>query len=505
MARCDAEKGLRVTGGSAVTNRFEYNGQSAIEQSNSQTMPMEVGVMVGMRDVARKAGVSVSTVSLVVNQTGYVSATMRAKVEAAMHALNYVPNELARNLYHDRTNVVGVIVPTIRHPFFATLTAGLQRRLFDAGFRTIVCSTADMGGGEEQYVDMLRRHMMDGLVMGGHTAHPADYWTSIRRPVVAFDRYLGASIPSIGSDHEQGGELAATMFALSGVRHVVEIGGPRSQYNDLLTAQMAAAHASPASASEAAAMSGRGVRDIIGDRSTFPPIRYHLAFEQTLDVAGIRWDYLEVPEVSDFAGYEAAAREAFNRFPEADAIVAPDMAAAFCVQEALRRGIRIPDQMQIMAYDGTYVTDLAGMRITSILQDFDALTDVVSRRMIDAIAGAEAQEAQEKRQASEEKNGKAAAEDRDAAAAQKDDAPRIGADGDSDVTTDDAGDDAVDGAADGAVDGAVDGVASDGAQDARLAGVVADMVPMRVKLGETTRMTEAVHQLLFGAESARTD
>ena len=69
--------------------------------------------MVGMRDVAKEAGVSLSTVSLVVNKTGYVSDDMRARVKAAMKELNYVPNELARNLYKNRTNLVGVIVPRI--------------------------------------------------------------------------------------------------------------------------------------------------------------------------------------------------------------------------------------------------------------------------------------------------------------------------------------------------------------------------------------------------------
>ena len=67
--------------------------------------------MVGMRDVAKAAGVSLSTVSLVVNNTGYVSADMRAKVESAMRQLNYIPNELARNLYRNRTNTIGVIMP----------------------------------------------------------------------------------------------------------------------------------------------------------------------------------------------------------------------------------------------------------------------------------------------------------------------------------------------------------------------------------------------------------
>ena len=175
--------------------------------------------MVGMRDVAKEAGVSLSTVSLVVNKTGYVSDDMRARVKAAMKELNYVPNELARNLYKNRTNLVGVIVPTIRHPFFATLTAHLQRELAAQGLRTMLCSTADAENGEVEYVDMLRRHMMDGIIVCSHTTHPNDYWTSIHRPIVAFDRVLGGGIASIGSDHEQGGRLMAHMLVNTGAHH----------------------------------------------------------------------------------------------------------------------------------------------------------------------------------------------------------------------------------------------------------------------------------------------
>ena len=189
--------------------------------------------MVGMRDVARKAGVSLSTVSLVVNGTGYVSAEMRGRVEAAMRELDYIPNELARNLYSGRTSLIGVIVPTIRHPFFSTLTASLQRAFAARGLRTMLCSTADAEGGEVEYVDMLRRRMMDGIVMGAHTSHAPGYWSSIGRPVVAFDRYLGEGISSVGSDHEQGGRLVADLLVRTGARHVVTLGGPRAQFHDL--------------------------------------------------------------------------------------------------------------------------------------------------------------------------------------------------------------------------------------------------------------------------------
>ena len=119
--------------------------------------------MVGMRDVAKAAGVSLSTVSLVVNNTGYVSADMRAKVESAMRQLNYIPNELARNLYRNRTNTIGVIMPTIAHPFFSTLTAHLQREFAARDLKTLLCSTADTDKGESEYIDMLQRHMMDSI------------------------------------------------------------------------------------------------------------------------------------------------------------------------------------------------------------------------------------------------------------------------------------------------------------------------------------------------------
>lgn len=325
--------------------------------------------MVGMRDVAKEAGVSLSTVSLVVNKTGYVSDDMRARVEAAMKELNYVPNELARNLYKNRTNLVGVIVPTIRHPFFATLTAHLQRELAAQGLRTMLCSTADAENGEVEYVDMLRRHMMDGVIVCSHTTHPNDYWTSIHRPIVAFDRVLGGGIASIGSDHEQGGRLMAHMLVNTGAHHVVMIGGPRDQFFDL-------------------AAQGDVPDDFDLHKTTFPTIRYYLALEQALKAAGVRYEYVEAGNVEDFQGYKNAVNAVLNRMPVdgVDAVVSSDIGAALCVREAMRRHISIPRDLQIIAYDGTYLTDLAGMKMTAVAQNFDKIAQVAVGNIVRAIA-----------------------------------------------------------------------------------------------------------------------
>lgn len=325
--------------------------------------------MVGMRDVAKKAGVSLSTVSLVVNKTGYVSDDMRERVQHAMSVLNYVPNELARNLYHNRTNMVGVIVPTIRHPFFSTFTAHLQHALAARGLRTMLCSTADEENGEIEYIDMLRRRMMDGIVMSGHTSHAPDYWTSIHRPIVAFDRVLGEGIASIGSDHEQGGRLIADLLIRTGARHVAMIGGPREQFFDL----DALGEAEPESFD-------------LG-KTTFPTVRYYLTLEQELTRAGVRYDYVEAGEVMDFDGYYRAVEHVLdNAGPDGvDAVVSSDIGAAFCIREALRRGISVPRDLQIVGYDGTYLTDVAGMKMTAAAQDFSAIAEAVVGRITQAI------------------------------------------------------------------------------------------------------------------------
>lgn len=360
--------------------------------------------MVGMRDVAKRVGASVSTVSLVVNGTGYVSDEMRKRVQDAMDALGYIPNELARNFYRDRTDLVGVIVPTIRHPFFATLVAALQRVFSARGMRVVLCSVADTGKDESEYIDMLRRHMMDGIVMAAHTRHPADYWTSIGRPVVAFDRYLGEGVPSVRSDHEEGGRIVARTLLASGVRHVAMIGGPRAQFHDLSDGELTDGGRAASS-------------DAQHPESTFPTVRYYLALEHELDAAGVANEYVEAGGVDDFAGYVAAVRALFERrarvdvgggdggdgmtaehggvapdatdaaVPPVDAIVGNDVVAALAVQEAAKRGIRVPDDLQIVAYDGTYLADAAGVKLTAVAQDFGAIASAIVGRMIALIGG----------------------------------------------------------------------------------------------------------------------
>ena len=145
--------------------------------------------MARIKDVAREAGVAASTVSLVLNNKGYVSAATRRKIEAAMEKLRYVPSEVARNLSLSRTKTVGVIVPSVSHPFFSELLESLESALYALGYKTLLCCTKEKDNAERAFLDMLRRKTMDGIIMGAHTLDTALY-ANLDRPIIAFDRFL---------------------------------------------------------------------------------------------------------------------------------------------------------------------------------------------------------------------------------------------------------------------------------------------------------------------------
>lgn len=291
--------------------------------------------MARIKDVAKLAGVSTSTVSLVFNNKGYVSAATRAKVEAAVKALHYVPSEVGRNLSLNRTNLIGVIIPDVAHPFFAALLHEIEIALYDYGYKTMICSTGEKKNAELAFLEMLRRHTMDGLIIGAHALHIENY-QHIDLPVIAFDRYLCDEIPIVRADHHQGGQMAAEALLRRHPRHVVQITGSPTVHTT--------AH------------------------------EHEDIFAGCIEKAGIPLDNIIMPanafRPEDFA---AAAHEIFERYPDVDAISGADLGAICALREAIRRGRRCPEDLSIVAYDGTYLTRLGPQILTAVVQPVPAL------------------------------------------------------------------------------------------------------------------------------------
>ena len=171
--------------------------------------------MASIRDVAKKAGVGVGTVSRALNGTGYVAEDTKAKILAMAAELDYQPNELARNLFRNRTGIIGIVVPDMENPFFSKLLKHMEIQLYKNGYKAMICNTIEISNREQDFIDMLRQNVMDGIITGAHSLQDYAY-LNLNKPVVAMDRNLGPDIPIIHSDHKAGGRMAARLLVSQG-------------------------------------------------------------------------------------------------------------------------------------------------------------------------------------------------------------------------------------------------------------------------------------------------
>ena len=157
-----------------------------------------------MKDVAREAGVALGTVSKVFNGIP-VGDSYRTKVEAAAQKLGYQVNQYARGLRANKTYTVAVILPSVDHPFFASLAQSLCTSLAQRNHRMLLYVTASRPDMEQLCVDMVRQNRVDGII--GLTYNPLKIDDDL--PFVSIDRSFTSDIPCVASDNYNGGRMAA--------------------------------------------------------------------------------------------------------------------------------------------------------------------------------------------------------------------------------------------------------------------------------------------------------
>ncbi len=304
--------------------------------------------MVTITDVARLAGVSKNTVSRYLNERGYISDKTRRAIASAIDELHYQPNQIARSLYTRRTNLVGLVIPNVEHPFFAAVTSRIEDELDSRGYKMILCNTLHSTRKERQYIDMLTANKVDGIIIGSHSID-IDY-SEVAAPVVALDRYLADDIPVVASDHAEGGRIAAQAFI---DRHCHKV------------AQLVA--------------SGR-VRT--------PSNLRHEAFANAMRLNGITCITHELQlNQFQYSTYIETAKQVLDEYPGLDGVFSADPVAVAVQQEALRRGMCVPDDLFVYGYDGTYLAEAVYPQLPSIAQDYSALARQVVEVLLLQIAG----------------------------------------------------------------------------------------------------------------------
>jgi LacI family transcriptional regulator len=292
-----------------------------------------------IKEVAAQAGVSLGTVSNVLNRPEQVSQRTRARVEAAIAALGFVRNESARQLRSGRSRTIAFVVLDGGNPFFTDVARGVQLVADAAGMAVFLCNSGDDQRRQAAYVDLLEEQRVGGMLITPLDGDEKRIELLRQRgmPVVVVDRAAGPDRCSVTVDDLLGGELAVTHLLDAGHRRIAFIGGPTGigQVADRL----------------------RGARDTI---ARFPDA----------DLAVLETTALNVAE-GRRAGERLAGLPASRR-PTA-AFCANDLLALGLLQQMVSLGKRVPDDLAIVGYDDIEFASAAAVPLSSVSQPRELL------------------------------------------------------------------------------------------------------------------------------------
>ena len=290
--------------------------------------------MATIREVAERAGVSYATVSHVINNTRLVSPETRARVLAAMEALNYRPNALARSLRQGKTHTIGLVLPDSANPFFAEISRSIEDEAFKKGYSVFLCNTELDTQRELFYVDVLSKKQVDGIIFvaAGDQADSLDFLLRQGMPVVMIDRDLpNVEVDAVLTDHQLGGFLAT--------RHLLELGHRR-------------------------------IACIAGPSSITPSAERIIGYRRALEQAGLPYDENLVIRGDYHAqsGLEIT-HSILKMDPRPTAIFAlNDLMALGALRAAAEAGYSIPRDLAVVGYDDLELAQFTNPPLTTIAQ-----------------------------------------------------------------------------------------------------------------------------------------
>jgi LacI family transcriptional regulator len=310
--------------------------------------------MATMKEVADRAGVSVATVSRVINHSGYVRLELQEKVETAMREMRYRPSALARSLRRQETLTVGLLLPQLDQPFFSRLAYTVVQALFTQNYHTLVCSSEEDQLHEDISVDMLIRQRVDGVIATpiGSTGQAIRALLDQNVPVVILDRDLPHfEVNKVFSDHRQGGRLAAQHLLENGHRDILIISPP----------------------DDAASVVERiaGAMEVFAAHGVQPEI-----LRAGLDERG---DYY-------MRGY-AFAKQIFESGRRPTAVFAlMDVMAVGVLRAAAELGLRVPQDLSVIGFDDIPLARQSVPALTTIRQPTDNMAKVAVETLMAVLA-----------------------------------------------------------------------------------------------------------------------
>ncbi len=311
--------------------------------------------MPNMHDIARRAGVSVGTVSNVLNGLASVREPLRKRVLDAVDDTGYQPSQLARGLRRVKTNMIGMIIPDITNPFFPAVVRGVEDVAFSNGYRLILCNTDNDHGKEKNHLDELRTYLPAGLIVIPSTfsdlTKQAEAYRKAGTSLVCVDRapknWLGDTVTA---DNEAGAYEATRCLLQLGHRKVSAITGPSYLTN----------------AQERTNGFLRATRE---------------------KGISVRSEYIQEGTFEKLSGY-SKARLLLRMTPRPTAIFAENDLIAFGALQAIREaGLRCPEDISLMGFDDLDLAAMMNPELSSVSQPGYQLGTTAATILISRVNG----------------------------------------------------------------------------------------------------------------------
>lgn len=308
--------------------------------------------MVNLKDVAAHAGVSLGTVSRVINDNPEVAAELRARVQGSVEALGYQPNALGRNLRRQRTDTFGIVIPDVTSPFFAELVKQVEQAARDHGYSLLVGSAENSRELEISYLNKLTERGVDGVIFSSSSEGSDGFPVREGSPLVTVDREV-PGFDFVSSDHEAGARSAVAHLVELGHRRVACISGPQSMpvFAQRLT----------------------GYRTVMGEVLKGEDLRAD--------------DYTRVEPIGEMRGV-TAAHELLQMNPPPTAIFATsDQQAIGVLRACADSGLRVPEHVSVVGFDDIPLAELLTPRLTTVRQPIDEIGRLAIDRLAARVSG----------------------------------------------------------------------------------------------------------------------
>jgi LacI family transcriptional regulator len=297
-----------------------------------------LGKGITIYDVAKKANVSISTVSRVFNGNASVSKKTRKKVQKAIEELNYIPNALARGLVCQSSKTIGLVVSDLSNPFFTNVIDGIESILSEKGFSALLCDTHYSFEKEIRYISQMLEKRVDGIIIFDTNSRDVDLINRVKNiiPIVSVQSNF-KGVDSINTTDDIG--------AYEAVDYLIKLGHKKIAFLVYDNARLA--------------VMNRLKGYVSAHRANGIPINRSYIINPTDDSSS---------KNATIGGY-CMANELFDRHPEVTAIFAyNDAIAVGACLAANERGLKIPDDINIVGFDDIEMASLINPKLTTVAQ-----------------------------------------------------------------------------------------------------------------------------------------